>query len=225
MISIIVPVYNEKKTIASSLERILALPFEKEVIVVDDGSKDGTNLILEGLNASHNFRLIIQPNNQGKGAAVRRGLEEISGDCFIVCDADLEYDPAEISILWEKLSLDADREVAIYGSRFLGHKGKNLSYLANRLLTWLTNRLFATKLTDMETCFKLVPRSALLKLKLEAKGFEIEPEITAQLIKNGYAIEECPISYDPRGYGQGKKIGFRDGVKAIITLFRQKLKK
>ncbi len=225
MISIIVPVYNEEKTIIQSLARILALPFEKEVIVVDDGSKDRTREVLDGLSAQHNFKLILQPANQGKGAAVRRGLEEISGDCFIVCDADLEYDPAEISTLWERLSLDSDREVAIYGSRFLNYKGRNLSYLANRFLTWLTNQLFSTKLTDMETCFKLIPSSALAKLKLESRGFEIEPEMTAQLIKNSYVIEECPISYNPRGYGQGKKIGFRDGVKAIITLFRQKFKK
>jgi len=225
MISIIVPVYNEEKTIIQSLARILALPFEKEVIVVDDGSKDRTREILEGLSAKNGFKLILQPENQGKGAAVRRGLEEISGDCFIVCDADLEYDPVEIAKLWEKLSLEPDREVAVYGSRFINYKGKNLSYLANRFLTWLTNRLFGTKLTDMETCFKLIPRSALSKLKLEARGFEIEPEMTAQLIKNGYTIEECPISYNPRGYGQGKKIGFSDGVKAIITLFKQKLKK
>jgi glycosyltransferase involved in cell wall biosynthesis len=222
LLSIIVPIYNEEKIVAAALPKIFALPINKEVIIVNDGSTDQTAAILIDLAHHYSFRLINQPTNRGKGAAVKRGLEEISGDYFIVCDADLEYEPTDILALL-KLASTANGRVAIYGSRFLTAPRLTGHYLINRFLTVLTNSLFGGHLTDMETCFKLIPRSALPHLKLRGRRFEIEPEITAQLLKAGYQIQEIPIHYARRSYQEGKKIKARDGLLAIRTLVAEKL--
>ena len=222
LLSIIVPIYNEEKIVAAALPKIFALPVNKEVIIVNDGSTDQTAAILADLARHYSFRLINQPTNRGKGAAVKRGLEEISGDYFIVCDADLEYEPTDIMTLL-KLAATANDHVAIYGSRFLTSPRLTGPYLVNKCLTVLTNLLFGSRLTDMETCFKLIPRSALPHLKLRGRRFEIEPEITAQLLKAGYQIQEIPIHYARRSYQEGKKIKARDGLLAIQTLVAEKL--
>ncbi len=224
-LSIIVPVFNEEHLIEKSLPTICQLSINKEVIVVDDGSSDRTPIILVALQKQHNFHLIRQEPNQGKGAAVKRGLKEITGNYFIVCDADLEYDPNDIERLFLKMSSlinsENDGKLAIFGSRFLNKPRPSFHYLVNRFLTELTNLLFRVKLTDMETCFKLIPTSALASINLSGKRFEIEPEITARLIKSGYKIKEFPISYARRGYSEGKKITAKDGLLAVITIFKE----
>ncbi len=223
LLSIIIPIYNEEHVAAESLPRILELPINKEVVIVNDGSTDQTKVIIEELGKRYDFRLIDQPTNQGKGAAIKRGLEEIKGSHFIVCDADQEYEPDDIIRLFSA-SQKENENVAIYGSRFLNQKPFAFHYFVNRFLTSLTNLLFSSHLSDMETCFKLVPTPALGKIRLSGRRFEIEPEITAQLLKNGYQIKELPINYSRRSYQEGKKIRARDGWLAIKTLLREKLK-
>ncbi len=224
-LSIIVPVFNEEHLIARSLPVICDLNIAKEVIVIDDGSSDKTPEILLGLQKAHNFTLIRQEKNQGKGAAVKKGLEKINGDYFIVCDADLEYNPQDIINLF-KAALETEptqQPVAIYGSRFKNNYPISFHYFVNRFLTSLTNLLFGGHLTDMETCFKLIPRSALNHIRLDGKRFEIEPEITARLLKKGYKIKELPIGYNRRSYRDGKKITPKDGFLAVTTLFKERL--
>ena len=226
MISIIIPIYNEEKIVADYLPEVLALPLDKEIIIVNDGSTDKTEEILTSLSRRYEFRLINQPTNQGKGAAVKRGLTEINGAYFIVCDADAEYDPKNIIDLLEAIKKEAPgNKVAYYGSRFLAHKPISFHYLVNLFLTTLTNLLFSSRLTDMETCFKLIPANALEKITLTGGRFEIEPEITAQLLKAGYEIKELPINYARRGYQDGKKIKARDGLLAIRSLIKEKLRR
>lgn len=223
LLSIIVPVYNEESLIAKSLPPILELALNKEVIVIDDGSDDTTPVILKELRARNNFTLIRQEKNQGKGAAVKKGLTASRGDYFIICDADLEYNPQDIPLLLTTATT-APENTAIYGSRFQSGAKISIHYLANRFLTALTNLLFGGQLTDMETCFKLIPSAALTKLNLRGQGFEIEPEISAQLLKAGYNILEIPISYRRRSYREGKKITARDGVLAVKTLIKERLR-
>lgn len=233
-LSIIIPIYNEDKIAATSLPPIFNLPIEKEVIVVNDGSSDETPQILADLASRHEFRLINQPENRGKGAAIQRGLEDINGDYFIICDADAEYSDADIAMMFKEMkkidegeaknkdSSAINKKIALYGSRFLNKTGLSFHRSVNVFLTSLTNLLFGSKLTDMETCFKMIPAAALKEIKLSGERFEIEPIITAQLLKNGYEIKEVPISYSRRGYQDGKKINPRDGLMAIIALFKQK---
>jgi len=220
-LSIIVPVYNEQNIVATSLPPIFDLPLDKEVIVVNDGSSDKTPEMLSGLKDKYEFTLINQEKNRGKGAAIRRGLEAIQGDYFIICDADLEYDPADIAKLLAAIKLQ-DQKSALYGSRFLNKSGLSFHRLVNKFLTRLTNILFGSRLTDMETCFKMIPAEALKEIRLSGERFEIEPIITAQLLKNGYVIHELPINYRRRGYKEGKKINPRDGLIAILALFKEK---
>lgn len=226
LLSIIIPIYNEEISLMTSLPAILSLPLNKEIIVINDGSTDNSLNILKKLTENYNFKLIDQSINQGKGAAVKRGLEEIKGDYFIICDADLEYDPQDIIFLFqeiEKISLNKPNEkIVLYGSRFLVNHSWSFHYLINKFLTSLTNWLFNSKLTDMETCFKLIPTMALKKINLNGHRFEIEPEITAKLLKNGYQIIEQPINYQRRSYKEGKKIKARDGLLAIKTLIVEK---
>lgn len=222
LLSIIIPIYNEARIAADYLPQIFKLPINKEVIIVNDGSSDNTAIILESLHDKYSFRLIHQEKNQGKGAAVNRGLQDANGDYFIICDADAEYEPNDINILFHYALTTNQKNLVIYGSRFLNKPSLHFYYLVNRFLTELTNLLFSTKLTDMETCFKLIPLSALKQIKLNDSRFEIEPEITAQLIKNSYQITELPINYRRRNYRQGKKIRARDGFLAIKTLIREK---
>lgn len=225
LISIIIPIYNEEKMIEQSLPSIFSLSFDKEVIVVNDGSTDNSMIILNEFKKSYDFKLINLSTNGGKGKAIRCALKHSTGQYFIVYDADLEYDAKEIIKLYDQAKkIEKDGiSFAVYGTRFINYKKINIFYLANVFLTWLTNLLFGSNLTDMETCFKLIPSSALKKLKLTARRFEIEPQITAKLLKNKCRIVEIPITYNRRSYKQGKKIKFSDGIKAVLMLFKERL--
>jgi glycosyltransferase involved in cell wall biosynthesis len=214
------PVYNERATIDEIIERVLAVPMRIELIVVDDGSTDGTRERLVELQRTCGFTLILQERNQGKGAALRRGFAAVTGDIVVVQDADLEYSPEEYPILVD-LIIDGRADV-VYGSRFLGRHRVFLftHYLGNRLLTLLTNLLYNTMLTDMETCYKVMRREVVESLNLKSNGFGIEPEITAKIFKRKYRVYEVPITYDGRGYDEGKKIGWKDGLVALWVLLR-----
>jgi len=220
LLSVVMPVYNERETIEEIIPRVLAVPVRIELIVVDDGSKDGTRDLLAKLKEQYNFRLILQPQNGGKGAALRRGFEEVTGDIVIIQDADLEYSPEEYP---ELISLICQgRADVVYGSRFLGRHRVFLftHYAGNRLLTLITNILYNTMLTDMETCYKVMRRDVLKSFTLQSNGFGIEPELTAKIFKRGYRVYEVPITYDGRGYEEGKKITWRDGVVALWVLLK-----
>jgi glycosyltransferase involved in cell wall biosynthesis len=220
LLSVVMPVFNERATIEEIVARVLAVPLRIELIVVDDCSTDGTRDVLAGLRERASFTLLLQEHNQGKGAALRRGFAAASGDVVVVQDADLEYSPEEFPHL---LELIADgRADVVYGSRFLGRHRVFLftHYLGNRLLTLLTNVLYNTMLTDMETCYKLMRREVLDGLTLHSNGFGIEPELTAKIFKRGWRVYEVPITYDGRSYEEGKKIGWKDGVVALWVLLR-----
>lgn len=225
ILSIIIPIYNEENIAADYLPQLLSLPLPAEFIIVNDGSTDNTLTILNDLAKQHKFKLINQPSNQGKGAAVKRGLKETNGDFVIICDADAEYDPDDIVFLFKQALTINDEQTIIYGSRFALNQHFSFHYLVNYFLTMLTNVLFGSHLTDMETCFKLIPKKALSDINLSGRRFEIEPEITTQLLKAKYKILEFPISYRRRGYKEGKKIKARDGLLAIQTLFWERFKK
>jgi len=223
ILSIIIPIYNEDKIAADSLPPIFSLPIEKEIIVVNDGSTDATGEILESLKEKYSFRLISHAANKGKGAAIRRGFQEARGDYAVIYDADAEYRPEDVANLFSEIKKQPDGRTAVYGSRFLDDRRFSFHTLVNRGLTGLANLLFGGHLTDMETCLKIIPRSLLDKLDLRADRFEIEPEITAQIIKRGGKILEFPISYKYRGYSEGKKIRPKDGWQAVKTLLAEKL--
>ncbi len=221
LLSIIIPVYNEKSTVEAVISKVagIDLPCEKEIIVVDDGSDDGTAEVLR-LQETKITRLYSSPVNVGKGAAVRIGLSFARGDIILLQDADLETNPDEYLQLLQPI-FDGKTSV-VYGSRFLNRNNKvpQLRRLANLILTSLTNLLYRSKLTDMETAYKVFTAEVAKKLILQANKFEIEPEITAQICRYGYKILEVPISYRPRTVLEGKKINWKDGIKAIWTLFR-----
>ena len=216
------PVYNERPTIEEIILRVLAVPMRIELVVVDDCSTDGTREQLVELQRLHGFTLLLQERNQGKGAALRRGFTAVTGDIVVIQDADLEYSPEEFPQLVE-LIVEGRADV-VFGSRFLGRHRVFLftHYLGNRLLTLLTNVLYNTMLTDMETCYKVMRREVLHGLDLRSNGFGIEPEMTAKIFKRGYRVYEVPISYDGRGYDEGKKIGWKDGVVALWVLLRHR---
>jgi len=223
LLSVIVPVYNEAATIARVLERVAAAPFDKEILVVDDGSSDGTPGILRGLEGKDGVRVLRLERNRGKGAALRRAIPETRGEVVVFQDADLEYDPQDYARLLEPIQrFGAD---AVYGSRFLGAHRVFLfwHYLGNRFLTLVTNVLFNTNLTDMETGAKAIRGQVLRGLRLSATRFDIEPELTARLFQKGYRVFEVPIAYSGRSYSEGKKIGWRDGVQALWRLVRCRL--
>jgi glycosyltransferase involved in cell wall biosynthesis len=220
LLSVVVPCYNERTTIEEIIRRVLAVPIRTELIVVDDGSKDGTRDILTDLARELNFKLIFQPQNAGKGAALRRGFQEVTGDLVVIQDADLEYSPEEFPELIELIC--EGRADVVYGSRFLGRHRVFMftHYIGNRIVTFLTNVLYNTMLTDMETCYKVMRTEVLRSFTLESDGFGIEPEMTAKIFKRGYRVYEVPISYDGRGYDEGKKITWRDGIVALWVLLK-----
>jgi glycosyltransferase involved in cell wall biosynthesis len=220
LLSVVMPVYNERQTIEEIIRRVLAVPMRIQLIVVDDVSTDGTSEILEQLQQELAFTLLKQPRNGGKGAALRRGFAAVTGDMMIIQDADLEYHPEEYPLLTGLIT--SGRADVVYGSRFLGtHRVFLLThYLGNRLLTFITNVLYNTMLTDMETCYKVMRIDVLRAMELKSNGFGIEPEITAKVFKRGYKVYEVPISYDGRGYEEGKKITWRDGVVALWVLLK-----
>ncbi|MCS7081982.1 MAG: glycosyltransferase family 2 protein [Bacteroidetes bacterium] len=220
-LSVVIPVYNENPTIEALIRRVLAVPLEKELIIVDDGSTDGTRYTLERLAQDPRIRVILQPENRGKGAAMRTGFGFVTGDVVIVQDADLEYDPAEYPKLVRPIAEGwAD---VVYGSRF--YYGRPLGepwwhYLGNRLLTWVSNRLTGLRLTDMETCYKVFRAEVLRQITIESDRFNVEPELTAKIAQGGWRVVEVPISYRPRFYAAGKKIGLKDAFEALWTIWR-----
>ncbi|MFI5177801.1 MAG: glycosyltransferase family 2 protein [Vicinamibacterales bacterium] len=220
LLSVVMPVFNERTTIEEIIARVLAVPIRTELIVVDDGSTDGTRDLLTALQQQHTFKLVFQPKNAGKGAALRRGVQEVTGDLVVIQDADLEYSPEEFPELIEVIC--SGRADVVYGSRFLGRHRVFLftHYLGNRLLTSITNVLYNTMLTDMETCYKVMRTEVLRSFTLESNGFGIEPELTAKIFKRRYRVYEVPISYDGRGYEEGKKITWRDGIVALWVLVK-----
>jgi glycosyltransferase involved in cell wall biosynthesis len=224
-LSVIVPVYNEAVHVALSLGRLRAVPVDKEVICIDDGSTDGTWEILEGLHREGVVDVLVrQERNRGKGAAVRAGIARATGDVVVVQDADLEYDPFELPRLLEPI-LDG-RADAVYGSRFLGSPHRVLYFwhrVGNGALTLLSNMLTNLNLSDMETCYKLVRADLLKTLPLRSERFGIEPELTARLAQAGARIYEAPISYSGRTYAEGKKISWRDGAAAFWHILRANL--
>ncbi|HSH75686.1 MAG TPA: glycosyltransferase family 2 protein [Longimicrobiales bacterium] len=221
VLSVVIPVYNEVGTVEQLLRRVRDVPVRLEVIVVDDGSTDGTRDLLPRLEGDLIDRLILRERNAGKGAALRTGFEQATGDVVVVQDADLEYDPRELPMLLRPiLSGKAD---AVYGSRFLGGPHRVLFFwhsVGNRVLTILSNMFTDVNLTDMETCYKMVRRELLHSLPLSANRFGIEPELTARLAQAGARIYEMPISYDGRSYAEGKKIGWKDGVSALWGILK-----
>lgn len=231
-LSIIIPVYNEEKTVATILKRVSAVSLPnitKEIIIVDDGSTDTSVSVISNFKFQiSNYKFIKHKKNMGKGAAIKTGIKHAIGDFVVIQDADLEYDPKQIALLLKPI-LTKEAEV-VYGTRLnrLPNFSRDertllfaLHYFGNRLLSLITSVLYGQWITDMETCYKLFPRKAVVGMRLNARGFEFEPEITAKLKKRGYYIYELPIKTTPRDHGDGKKLNtFRDGPKALWALLK-----
>ena len=224
LLSVIVPVFNERNTVAEAVRRLREAPLdiEREIIIVDDGSDDGTLEILRRLSDS-TVRVVTLPENRGKGAAVRRGIDEAKGDLIVVNDADLEYDPRDLARLLRPL-LEGQARV-VYGSRFTGER-RNMFFwhwVGNRFLSLVTNVLYNTTLSDMETCYKMFDAELLRSFDLKANRFEFEPEVTATALRLGERIWEVPITYAGREMHEGKKISWRDGFPALMMLLKIRL--
>ncbi len=223
-LSIIIPVYNEAKTILTLISRVEAIDYEKEIILIDDCSTDGTQDLLQKYSEREGFKVLFHQKNRGKGAALRTGFAESTGDIIIIQDADLEYDPKEYGVLLGPI-LDGRADV-VYGSRFLGGPHRVMffwHYLGNLFLTTLSNMFTNLNLTDMETCYKVFTREVLDSLKLTCNRFGFEPEFTSKVARNQFRIYEVPISYSGRDYSEGKKINWKDGVVAIWFIFKFRL--
>ncbi|MCX7944985.1 MAG: glycosyltransferase family 2 protein [Deltaproteobacteria bacterium] len=224
-LSILIPVYNELSTVEKLVNKVLSTPFETEteIIIVDDASNDGTREVLSKISDAR-VKVIYHSKNQGKGAAIKTAIKNATGDYIIIQDADLEYDPSDINKLICKAKEGFD---VIYGSRFyygMPNGDNIIHYLGNRLLTQISNLFSGLKLSDMETCYKMIKREILNKIKIEENGFGIEPEITAKIAKHRFSITEVPISYKPRNYSEGKKIGLKDLLRTIYCIFKYNLK-
>lgn len=224
-LSIIIPVYNEHKTIAEIIKRVegVRLTLKKEIIIVDDFSKDGTREILRKFKK---YKILYHEKNMGKGMAVRTGLNEATGDIILIQDADLEYDPDNYKKLLNPILNGKD---VVYGSRLLNERlilfGKNktkipLHFIGNRILNIIFKTLYGTNITDMETCYKVFRKVVIKDIKLKSNRFEIEPEITAKILKHGYKIYEVPIKFNPRNFKEGKKISWFDGIKALYAIIK-----
>jgi len=226
-LSVVMPVYNESATLRQIVDRVLAVPIELELICVDDGSSDGSREILDEIARAHGqqVKVLFQPRNLGKGAALRRGIREAIGEYVVIQDADLEYDPAEYPQLLEPLT--AGKADVVYGSRFLGAGPHRVLYfwhsVGNWLLTLLSNMLTNLNMTDMETCYKVFRREVIQGIPIEENRFGFEPEVTVKIAKRRLRVYEVGISYSGRTYEEGKKIGWRDGFRALWVLFKYSL--
>jgi len=220
LISVIIPIFNERQSLPELLARVEAVDLDKEIILVDDGSTDGTRELLDGYRQRAGYRVVLQPKNQGKGAALREGFRHATGKIVIIQDADLEYNPAEYPRLIQPILEDlAD---VVYGSRFAGYPRRVLYFwhsVANKFLTLVSNMLTGINLTDMETCYKVFRREIIQQMPLKSQRFGFEPEVTVKVARAGYRIYEVPISYAGRTYAEGKKIGWKDAFDALWTLF------
>ncbi len=226
MLSVLIPVFNERPTIAEILRRVAAVDISKEIIVVDDGSDDGTREYLQQLvRREHelgDLRLLLHPRNLGKGAAIRTALHSVGGDILLIQDADLEYDPRDYPRLLAPV-LEGKADV-VYGSRFTGSEAHRVLFfwhmVGNRFLTLLSNMFTNLNLTDMETCYKLFRADVLRRIEIEEQRFGFEPEVTAKAARLGLRIYEVGIGYSGRTYGEGKKIGWKDGVRALYCILK-----
>lgn len=226
-LSIIIPAYNEEATIQTILKKIEEVNIKKEIIIVDDGSKDKTRSILKKKYSKiPNYKIIFHEKNKGKGMAIRTGLKSATGDIIIIQDADLEYDPKDYPALIQPI-IDGKTEV-VYGSRFLNKENKyriSMNLIATKLLSFMSNVLYNAKITDEPTCYKVFTKKAINSVNLKCKRFEFCPEITAKIRKNRYKIVEVPIKYYPRTVEEGKHIRWTDGVEAIWTLIKYRFLK